>query len=756
MKALLKLITTEDRARELLAISTRKGYSLLHKTHQEPLTEAIITEGGFTVNFGGYGSYSRLGLGNNFGTKWEVGGLDVPTNKGFTEVDVCFGAGLDAAKQKAIAEYIVKQGGSIVDEGEGNCDLCILSAATGDEQNLLELMGQMVDGAKGFLTIGVDEFLEVIPAIKKPRPKSAKSAPLSDELKQLQKQLQERSHDSIRSALKALEGRDAEIDLLIQEVSVDAKTGELDRGPKFKGTGPAMEFLDLALMGLLSQAGENSQAAKIRSAIKKLQFEVKALPRLSGFGSLEELEIILNRIKDDEQTEKAPDLRVFGPMPSLRKLRLANEPGYDNKSLLIQSLDGLDAPLLEELEASDIGLESIAALSGCQKLKSIDLSENQDLSGIEALSGCSSIEVLRLNDTGIASIEALAAAKGITELNINDCRKLKSIKGLNAALLDAFELRELDLTSLDGLENLNSLTKLDLAGLHKLKDLSPLSKLDKLEELELYNMTAIKELPGFEKLAVLRSISIRSCDVLADVSSLATAQSLKTASIGECRKLKNGPPSWPNGLQELSLEHTQLTELGACPPSLTELGISNNGHLKNLDGLKDCTNLEVSSWGFDLTGCYKLEHLNGLNLPKLEAISIPETLTNLDALKRYPGIAITVVAGLGEKQGYRTVVKDIPAALGDALLALAPTHLAIKTEWGAELQKITGIGRITTLTSLDLSDCDLGDITGIAGLDKLELLKIQPRTELSKSLGKATFDSKGQIDKLRLKLLAGL
>ena len=51
MKALLKLIRNKDRARELLAICTKKGYSLLHKTHQEPLTKASITEGGFTMNF---------------------------------------------------------------------------------------------------------------------------------------------------------------------------------------------------------------------------------------------------------------------------------------------------------------------------------------------------------------------------------------------------------------------------------------------------------------------------------------------------------------------------------------------------------------------------------------------------------------------------------------------------------------------------------------------------------------------------------
>lgn len=753
MKALLKLITTEDRARELLAVCTRKGYSLLHKNHQEPLTESIIAEGGFTVNFGGYGSYSRLGLGNNFGTKWEISGLEAPANKGFTEVEVCFGAGLDTVIQKAIAEYILKQGGSVVEEGEGNCDLCILAATNGDAKNLLELMSKMVDGAKGFLTIRVDEFLEVIPAIKKPRPKAAK---LSDELKQLQKQLQERSHDSIRSALQALKGRDAEVDLLIQEVSVDPKTGELDRGPRFKGTGPAMEFLDLALMGLLSQAGENSQAAKIRGTVKKLKLAVKALPRLSGFGSLEELEIIFNRIKDNEHTEKVADLKVFGQMPSLRKLRLAHEPGYANKSLLIQSLDGLDAAPLENLEASDIGLECIAALSGCPKLRSIDLSRNPALSGIEALSNCSSIEILRLNETCITSLEPLAAARGLTELTINDCRALKSIQGLHSTRLDAFELRELDLTSLDGLDNLYNLKTLDLAGLRKLKDLAPLSKLDKLEKLELYNLTSIQELPVFEQQSGLSSISIHSCDALADVSSLATAKALQSVEVSECRKLRSGPVTWPDSLQKLTLEQTQLSELGACPSSLIELGVSNNGNLKNLDGLRACTQLEVSSWGFDLTGCYKLENLDGLNLPKLEAINIPETLTNLDALKRYPGIAITVVAGLGVEQGYRSVVKDIPAALGDALLQLAPSHLTIRTEWRAELQTISGIGRVKSLTSLDLSGCDLVDITGIAGLEKLEFLKVQARTELSKSLGKATFDSRGQIEKLWLRLLAGL
>ncbi|WP_341883879.1 hypothetical protein [Synechococcus sp. UW140] len=733
MKSLLKFVTSEDRALEMIQICANKGYIIQHKTHQERLTESIIKEGGFSVDFGGYGSYSRLGLGNNFGTKWEVSGLDAPANKSFTSVNVSFGAGFNASKQKLIAEYIVKQGGLIVEEVEGDCDLFILADTTVDEQNRVE--------PKWFLTVGVDEFLEVIPAIKSPRPKAPKTAPLSEELKQLQKQLLERNHDSIRAALKALEGRDEEIDLLIQGVSVNSGTGELDRGPKFKGSGPALEFIDLSLAGLLSQAGENSQAAKIRSEIKKLKFEVKTLPRLSGFTALEDLEIILNRNKDDSETEQIADLSVFGELPKLRNLRIANEDHYANKSLLIKSLDGLKASLLEELEASDLGLESIAALSGCKQLKSINLRNNSDLSSIEALSGCSTIEVLQLDETGIVSLEPLSAATNLKKININCCEKLKSIKGLNAIQLESFELGGLNIASLDGIEYLTSIKELELASLYKLKNLTQLSKLDKLEKLELYHLKSLKELPEFEHLDGLRSVSIQSCDLLEDASSLATASGLKTVSIEGCKKLKSGPTKWPEGLQELTIQNSQLTELGVCPSTLTELEISFNESLKSLDSLSACSRLNFP-YGIDLNGCYKLENIDGLNIQKLDAIRIPETLNKLEALKRYPDIAITVVAKLG---------KEIPEALGNALLAIAPTNLVFENYEG-----IAGISRITTLTTLDLSSCDLSDITGIIGLENLELLKIQPRTELSKSLGQATFEGKAQINKLRLKFLAGL
>ncbi|MFZ4108580.1 MAG: hypothetical protein ACOYK4_06190 [Candidatus Planktophila sp.] len=404
MKSLLKFVTTEDRARDLLNICEKKGCLLQHKTHGEPLTEAIIAEGGFTVNFGGYGSYSRLGVGKNFASKWEIQGLDVSSGKGFVDVAVCFGDGVEEAKLKAIGDFVVKQGGTIARGNNGNCDLCILPVGDEGEQNLLEMVGAMVEGGKDFLVVTVDEFLEVIPVIKKPRPKTAKASQLSEELKILFKKLQERSFESIDEALSKLAGKDADIDLLVMGVGVDQVTGELERGPKFKGTGPAMEYLDIALFGLLSLASDGSEAAKIRTSVRKIKTGVKRLPSLQGFISLEELEIIISRIGEREEPIENCNLASFSPLPKLKKLLIINEPGYDPTALHVSSLQGLDAEDLEELSASNIGLFDISALERCNALKIIDLSQNEGLASIDCLSDAVGVKQLFLNDTSISSL----------------------------------------------------------------------------------------------------------------------------------------------------------------------------------------------------------------------------------------------------------------------------------------------------------------------------------------------------------------
>jgi len=756
VKSLLKFGTTEDRARELVEICKKKGYVLQHKNHQKLLTESIIKEGGFTVNFGGYGSYSRLGLGNNFGTKWEISGLDAAPSKGFTDVEVCFGGGVDPEKEKAISTYIGKQGGSVSKSDKGGCDLCIVASSNPEEPNLLETMGAMVEGAKGFLIIPLDEFLAVIPAIKKPKAKAAPAAKLSDELKETQKKLQERDFDLIDEVLKSLQGRDEDIDLLVQNVSVDPETGELDRGSKFKGTGPALRFLDVALMGLLSMAAETSHAGQLRKSIKKLSFGLKKLPVLHGFTALEELEIEIDRVEKRKESSNVDDLTCLGSLPSLRSLKIANEAGYDQKGLRLKSLKGLIAPKLESISCSNVGLVDISALLSCPELMYVDLSGNNNLSDLTPVSGATKLEKLMINGTGVSDLEFLKKCLNISEINLYGCEKLRSLNGLRSPSLEALELPELNLDDLSGTDTLLGLKKLDLSGLHRVRDLSQLAGLTALEELEIYNLPEIKSLQEMSALTSLQKLRIRGCSGLKDVSNIEQAASLEEVSIEECTKVTKGPDEWPESLKNLSLAKTGLREIGRCPAQLTEINIQDNPKLLSLKGLSESKNIRVNRWGLNLSGCFSLSSLEGLAVESLEEILIPETLSDLDALAEYPRVKITVVAGKGEQKGYSTIVDDIPAELGKALNKLGITELNVRTDWGGQLRKLTGIGSISTLKVLDLSGCNIDDITAIAALENLELLRIQPRTELSKKFGKATFDTKGQVDKLRLKLLAGL
>jgi len=177
MKSLLKFASTEDRAKELLEICRKKGYRLLHKNHQEPLSEEIIRGGGFSTNFGGYGSFSRLGLGAKFGSKWEIEGLDIPAHKGFSEVEVCFGSGIEPLIQQALSAFLEKQGACIATGDNAGCDLFVLPDGEDGSQNLLELISSLAEGTRDFITVTVSEFTATIPsalrARKAPTPQAA-------------------------------------------------------------------------------------------------------------------------------------------------------------------------------------------------------------------------------------------------------------------------------------------------------------------------------------------------------------------------------------------------------------------------------------------------------------------------------------------------------------------------------------------------------------------------------------------------------
>ena len=117
MKALFKLINTNDDANKLLKICKKNSYKILHKKHGQELNKNIISEGGFSINFGGYGSFSNLGLGDNFHTKWE---LETSDKKQFSKVLVSLDKSIDKELVKKISTFIEKNEGEIVSQEKCN------------------------------------------------------------------------------------------------------------------------------------------------------------------------------------------------------------------------------------------------------------------------------------------------------------------------------------------------------------------------------------------------------------------------------------------------------------------------------------------------------------------------------------------------------------------------------------------------------------------------------------------------------------
>jgi hypothetical protein len=147
--------------------------------------------------------------------------------------------------------------------------------------------------------------------------------------------------------------------------------------------------------------------------------------------------------------------------------------------------------------------------------------------------------------------------------------------------------------------------------------------------------------------------------------------------------------------------------------------------------------------------CPQLSTLEGLEqCTNLSEITIRPSVVDLNALAGLPDLWISIDFTGNERR--------LPDSLIDALAALPQCRLRIvdSNAWSSvHIDNPDALARITHLQALDLSSCELDDIQLVMGLAELELLRIRPRSDLSKKLGGCTFDTPGQVAKLKLQLL---
>jgi hypothetical protein len=240
MNALLKLITNVEDARILLKLAESKKLEIVHATHEDvALTEAVIQDGGFTSDFGGYGSRSGLGL-NAFNQAWKFVGVADPRGKSFAglELYLSLDENLDSSIRsiEELKDALIKSGGEL-SKTSASADIIVTKSPS------------TFKGKKRGDCLLVDYYLlqNVLP-----KPRSSDGAPIgkrfTGDAGSLWKLLSVRDISSINQGLELATALPGEIDALIDGCAVD-QAGELIRSKRFSGSGPCPLFFRLCTLG---------------------------------------------------------------------------------------------------------------------------------------------------------------------------------------------------------------------------------------------------------------------------------------------------------------------------------------------------------------------------------------------------------------------------------------------------------------------------------------------------------------------------
>lgn len=469
MKAILKLIFSKEHASAAIRICAANNLIIVHRKHGFGLDEEMIQAKKLSLNLGGYGTSFSIAFDKRFKNSWglanarkrtpsfysDSGSLkewdrflinyEEKTNASFVGLKIFF---LEK-KSDAIFEKDLKwckpllEFKSQIEKLGGECVESVKNA------NIVVTMSERVNFScdKSTLLIAQDLFVNALPSQKAPQ--FSEKYVLSEEAKKIWKLLSTRDYMSINQGLKIAETLPDKIDELVLGCDCD-NNGEMVKSKLFQGTKPAEAYLDYALLGLLSHAGENSRSAEIRRSLKKLDIYVKDIPQINGFDALEHLLIEL----PSNPSITLKNIANLGEFPQLKKLKISTSGWRQD---VLESLDGLQAPNLEEISIASIGLKDIKALKNMYKLRDVDVSGNPELKEINSLA--SSAKVIQNLDLSncekLQSIHPICGASALKKIKIDGCEKIDSL----AALSESKNLEEISvdgssLSSLEGLEKI--------------------------------------------------------------------------------------------------------------------------------------------------------------------------------------------------------------------------------------------------------------------------------------------------------------
>ncbi len=211
---------------------------------------------------------------------------------------------------------------------------------------------------------------------------------------------------------------------------------------------------------------------------------------------------------------------------------------------------------LEYLDAGQLGIKDITAISSLTELKVLYLQRNQ-VSDLKPLKKLKKLEVLSLNGNRITSLTQLSSLSNLTELYLRE-NKITDITALSK--LKQLEILELGENSISKAEAVKGLTTLKLLSLdnNKISDLKVLSGLTGLEELYLQR-NSISSIGPLSALRNLRLISLNG-NRISDLKPLTNLASLEKLYLKENRIKSVAPLQGLTKLTELYLGGNLITD----------------------------------------------------------------------------------------------------------------------------------------------------------------------------------------------------
>ena len=605
-----------------------------------------------------------------------------------------------------------------------------------------------------------------------PREKPVRA--LKSDARSIWKLLSSRDVANVRMGLSLSEALTKEIDNLTADVSV--KNGELKRGKRFKGTGPAQPYLDIALFGLMAISKEGSRLAELRQEIQNLTVSLtKESADLKGFDNIENLTLLLA----DDTT---PNLSNFGTLAALKTLKV--ESGGWNSVGQLLSLDGLDAPLLEKLHLKRAGLLEIKALSNSPLIKTVDLTQNGYLSSLEGLrNSAATLETLNLRECeslesishigdlrclkelylygclSLKSIEALGKVKTLNKITLQNCRALSSLKGIeNLSLEIQNQFGQGGSINLSGCSSLSTLKyfptnsvnveSIDVSYMKSLKSLEYLPQLSAVKSFSAYG-SGLEDISALQNLPNLQSASFINCSDLKNVESLGEQSNLKNVTLSSTG-VEKLPQQWQASLEELDVsQSSSLSDLGRLPASLKKMKVEGCKVLNSLKGIEACVSLN----SLNAQQCDQLTSLDGLqHCKQLELLSVSVLVADHSALIHHKNTRIHVVLSDELDVFPKEWLASINQLKNSELHLERSFHLyGLSTE--NSKFNFTQLSLLKNVKTLSLEKCDFlinyDEMGWLLEMPNLQSLRFTPRGRMAYRLGSSVYDDLKKLRKLQ-------